>query len=555
MRMKGRKAIRSFLAAGAAFLSAQASADATLRSPLIPGQSCLDPTDPGGGAAATQQPPPVLVEGLGYAGLEADSTNPEARAWFTQGVRLIWAFDETEAVRAFEEAQRLDPACAMCFLGEAWARGPTINLRPRTEELEASRTAARRALALSGRLSPRDRLLVDGMMLRTRDGAEFSSEAYARFMERAAQRMPEDDTLAILAADARMQISRSMRPGSLSQRLLERVLTRNPDHGGAIHFYIHLTDWTDEQHLAEPYADRLARIAPAASHLVHMPSHTFYGVGRYQDAAATNVAAVAADSAYTARVRPPRSDYRFYLNRHNMHFAIESALARGDAATATEMSRQYREVYLGENPEQASRILGSAAWYTQGLHDDVESVLAIPEPTAAIDRALRHYARGEALARRGDGPAVAAEAAGIAALREGTAAPELGESGAKLAEIFQHILEGRAAMLGNRPAAAETAYRRAMQAQLRADFGFDPPLFWYSARRSLAAALLARGDARGARRQLEASLRHWPNDPVALYALSQAERALGNAEAAEASLARARTIWAGDLSSLPLARI
>jgi tetratricopeptide (TPR) repeat protein len=559
MRVKGRKAIRMLLAAGAAFLSAQASADATLRSPLIPGESCLDPTSLGGGTGADRQPPPVLVEGLGYAGLEPDSTNPEARAWFAQGVRLIWAFDETEAVRAFQEAQRLDPACAMCFLGEAWARGPTINLRPRTEELEASRTAARRALALSelsGRLLPRDRLLVEGMVLRTREGAAFSSEAYARFMERAAQRMPEDDTLAILAADARMQVSRSMRPGSLSQRLLERVLARNPDHGGAIHFYIHLTDWTDEQHLAEPHADRLARIAPAASHLVHMPSHTFYGVGRYQDAAATNVAAVAADSAYTARVRPPQSDYRFYLNRHNMHFAIESALARGDAATATEMSRRYREVYLGDNADdRGARILGSATWYTQGLHDDVEAVLALPEPTVAIDRVLRHYARGEALGRRGDGAAVAAEAAGIAALRTGTAAPELDASATKLAEILQYVLEGRAAMLDNRHAAAEAAYRRAMQAQLRADFGFDPPLFWYSARRSLGAALLARGDARGARRQLEASLRHWPNDPLALYALSQTERALGNAAAAEAHLARARAIWAGDLAELPLARL
>lgn len=552
--MRFKTAIQFLFATGAAALSAQASADATLRSPLIAGQSCLDPAAPGA-EGGTAQPPTVLVEGLGYAGLEPDSDNAEARAWFAQGVRLIWAFDEAEAVRAFQEAQRRDPDCAMCFLGEAWARGPTINLQPRTEELEAARTAAQRARALAQRLSPRDRMLVDAMVLRTREGAGFSNEAYARFMERAAARMPEDDTIAILAADARMQISRSMRPGSLSQRLLERVLARNPDHGGAIHLYIHLTDWTDEQHLAEPHADRLARIAPAASHLVHMPSHTFYGVGRYQDAAATNVAAVAADSAYTARVRPPRSDYRFYLNRHNMHFAIESALARGDAATATEMSRQYRETYLGEAPEQASRVLGSATWYTQGLHGDIDTVLALPEPTAAIDRVLRHYARGEALARRGDGAAVTAEAAGIAVLRQGIAAPELGASGARLAEIFQHVLEGRAAMLGDRPAAAETAYRRAMQAQLRADFGFDPPLFWYSVRRSLAAALLARGDAQSARHQLQASLRHWPNDPLALFALSQAERALGNAEAAETSLTRARSIWAGDLADLPLARL
>ena len=79
-------------------------------------------------------------------------TNPEARAWFAQGVRLIWAFDEVEAIRAFQQAQRLDPTCALCHFGEAWARGPTINLQPRTDELVAARAAARRALALVDRL-------------------------------------------------------------------------------------------------------------------------------------------------------------------------------------------------------------------------------------------------------------------------------------------------------------------------------------------------------------------------------------------------------------------
>ena len=87
----------------------------------------------------------MLMDGLGYAGIEADSDNAEAKAWFAQGVRLIWAFDEAEAIRAFQQAQRLDPNCALCFFGEAWARGPTINLQPRTEELAAARTAAQRA--------------------------------------------------------------------------------------------------------------------------------------------------------------------------------------------------------------------------------------------------------------------------------------------------------------------------------------------------------------------------------------------------------------------------
>lgn len=102
---------------------------------------------------------------------------------------------------------------------------------------------------------------------------------------------------------------------------------------------------------------------------------------------------------------------------------------------------------------------------------------------------------------------------------------------------------------------ASIAYRRAMEAQNAADFGMDPPLFWYSVRRSLAAALLAGGDALGARNQLHASLRRWPNDPLALYALSLADRALGDASSADGNLARARAVWAGEVTQVPLERI
>jgi hypothetical protein len=541
-------------ALGATALSAGEARDATRRAPLLPAESCAFPVadeakrTPGGEG-------PRLMAGLGYAGIAADSENGEARAWFAQGVRLIWAFDEAEAIRAFRRAQAIDPNCALCFFGEAWARGPTINLQPRTEELAAARTAAERALALSDGLSRRDRLLVRGMALRTRAGPAFSNAAYADFMERAARRMPDDDTLAVMAADARMVTSHGMRPGSPTQRLLERVLARNPDHSGAIHFYIHLTDWTDEQRLAEPYADRLGRLAPAASHLVHMPSHTYYGVGRYRDAAAVNVAAIAADTRFVDKMRPAPSFYRTGLLRHNMQFAINSALAQGDGATALSVSDQYRVQYLTGDVNPGSRLLGSATYYSLGLYAPVDAVLAAPEPAHALDKAMRHYARGEALARRGDAGAVRAEAAAIAAIRGGTQAPSLGQGGSALAEIFQHVLEGRAAMLARDPAAAATAYRAAMDRQLAAGFGFDPPLFWYSVRRSLAAAQIASGDMAGAREQLLASLRRWPNDPLSLYALSLAERGLGAGAAADAALAQARAGWSGDITSVPLARI
>lgn len=553
-RLAGRRIALLAAALGATALSAQNAGDATRRTPRIANESCLS-TDAEAPPRPADAAPPVLIEGLGFAGIEADSDNQEARAWFAQGVRLVWAFDEAEAIRAFRQAQILDPTCAMCFFGEAWARGPTINLRPRTDELAAARTAARRALALSEGLGERDRTLIRGMALRTRDGAQFSNAAYASFMESAALRLPEDDTLSVMAADARMVAADDMRPGSLSQRLLERVLARNPDHSGAIHFYIHLSDWIDRQHLAVPHAERLGQIAPAASHLVHMPSHSFYGVGRYRDAAAVNVAAIAADRLYAERVRPPRSDYRWALLRHNMQFAINSALARGDAETALSVSDQYRAAYLARDVDAGSRILGSATYYSRGLHDPVADVLAMAEPDHAFDKAMRHYARGEALARRGDAAAVRSEAAAIARIRDGAQAPALGRGGSPLAEIFQRVLEGRAAMLAGDHRAAASAYRKAMERQLASRFGNDPPLFWYSIRRSLAAAMIAGGDHEGARRQLFASLRRWPNDPLALYALSLAERGLGEGPSADRNLARAQAVWAGEVTEVPLTRI
>jgi tetratricopeptide (TPR) repeat protein len=552
-------------ALGVAAWPATASRDATLMRPAeLPDAECIgfiggqEATGGTTAATTTTQTPPVLMEGLGFAGLEPDSQNAEARAWFAQGVRLIWAFDEVEAIRAFQQAQRLDPNCAMCFLGEAWARGPTINLQPRTDELAAARTAAQRAKALGANLSARDRILVEAMMLRTGPGNAFRNAAYASFMETQALRHPDDDLLNIMAADARMitwDEDNEPRPGNLAQRFLERVLARNPDHGGAIHYYIHLTDWIDRQHLAVPYAERLGRVAPAASHLVHMPSHTFYGVGRYADAARVNVLAVAADQAFRTRARPAASDYRFGLNAHNMHFAIESALARGDGETAQSVSRQYRETYMSGPRDNRTAMLGTATYYTLGLHGEVGAVLARAMPEHVFDKVQLHYARGEALARRGDAAGVRAEAAAIAALREGRESPALVRNSGKLAEVFQHVLEGRAAMLANNPAAAQTAYRRAMEVQLAAGWGSDPPLYWYSVRRSLAAATLAAGDARGAREQIYASLRRWPNDALALYVLSQADRAAGDTASAERNLARARALWASDVTQVPLARI
>jgi tetratricopeptide (TPR) repeat protein len=557
MRLARRHAIAA-AALAAASISAQAGQGSDRPAPPEPtAQGCSALVAPTKQAEAPTAPP-VLVEGLGYAGIVPDTANGEARRWFEQGVRLIWAYDEVEAIRSFEQAQKLDPACALCAWGEAWARGPTLNLRPRTEEHGAAAAAISRASALKAKLGERDRALVEAMQLRIGKGNEFRSRRYMRAMAKLAARFPGDDAVLVIAADAHMLGARNPQEGAPAQTFLETVLRRNYDHSGAIHLYIHLTDFIDKQKLAEPYAERLGRLAPAASHLVHMPSHTFYGVGRYADAAKVNLAALDADNAYARRVRPPKSDYRNGLYGHNTHFIIESSLMRGDGATALRIADHFAERFPAEADTGFRPVARAATWYAYGLHADPAKVLAMAEPKGkqALMRAMRHYARGEALARKGDASGVKAEAAALTAF---LASPDARTIGLKPAEalvsVVLKVLEGRAAMIESRFADASAAYREGMVLQGKAGFAMDPPPFWYSVRRSLGAAMLAAGDADGARLQLLETLKDWPDDPLALYTLARAEKALGRADEAQAHMTRARSAWSGNIELMPLARI
>lgn len=544
-------AVAALLAAGA--LPAAAGAGQDLKGdPLAQTGACVVP---GAQAALPSAAKPVLVQGLGFSGITPDTADPEARRWFDQGVALIWAFDEAEAVRAFHEAQRIAPDCALCFWGEAWARGPTINLTDRPEELAAAKKAADRAAALSADLPPRDKALVDAIRLRASGDGAFRKADYARAMLALASRHPGDDTVATMAADAWMTDADwdRIEPGSPAQMLLEGVLARNPDHSGAIHFYIHLTDAIDRQKLAEPYADRLGGIAPAASHLVHMPSHTFFGVGRYGDAMQVNLAALAAGRRYDAAVTPPPTDYRTGLMGHNAHFVMQSGLMHGDMASALAGAREFATSFPDGGPPYAA-LLHAATFVVHGIGG-----ATMPDPgRSPLMKAAAAYGLGERAARAGDVVGVRRQAAAVRAalrMRDFPLVGAGGKEGRAYAEIAALVLDGRAHMLAGNPRKAASAFRRATQIQQGADFGFDPPAWWFPVRRSLGAATLAAGDARGARLQLLASLRRWPQDPLALWALSQAEAKRGDAAAAAAALAAAKKGWAGDVEQVPLSAI
>ena len=515
----------------------------------------------GGGSAPAK---PFRLKNFNYdTKLQADTANAEAQAWFQQGLRLVWAYDEAEAIRNFREAQRLDPGCALCHWGEALARAPTRNLQPPYVDVDAASAAAQRALARAGKLAPRDRGLVNAIVTRApASGSAFDDEGYVRAMAALAEQFPGEDAVLVLASDAQIvRWAATVAPLQQAQSWLETVLRRNPQHKAAIHFYIHLSDIVGRPTLALSYADRLADSGAGASHLIHMASHTYYNNGRFADAVAANRKAIDAYGDYEKQ-GPVFSAYRRYLYAHDHHYAIEAALMRGDARNAIEVADLFNDRFQAKDPLFRIRAAHYAApYFAYGRHAPVQAVLAMRPPATgwsgdvhALAKAAWHYARGEAHARNNDAARVSEEARAIAALLDGPDGRALGPEGNALSIIAQNVLEGRAAMLRGDFAAAVTAYRAAMVEQGDAGLQFDPPPFWYGVRSSLAAAMLKAGDAEGAKRQLLASLGMFQEDGIALWSLGLTEFQLGNPDAGKAYQARAQRAWAGEsLDRMPIA--
>ena len=257
----------------------------------------------------------VMVEGFGSDGFVIDTQNPQAQAWFDHGVRLRWAFEHSESVRAFRKARLLDPSCAMCAWGEAWAIGPNLNGGGTDDQsIATGLRVAREARRLTRNATPVQRQMIDALIQRYSGREATRGQRFARSMDRLARNNPADIGLASITADAWMlnaeewwdEDGKAADPGiTRAMGLLEGALALSPDNPAAIHLYIHLTEWSDDPHKAIPYGERLALLAPGASHLVHMPSHTFYRVGRYREAMRSNVNAVALDKRYVVLATPP----------------------------------------------------------------------------------------------------------------------------------------------------------------------------------------------------------------------------------------------------------
>jgi tetratricopeptide (TPR) repeat protein len=515
-----------------------------------------------------------LYDDLGNLSYPITTHHELAQRYFDQGLRLTYAFNHGEALRAFREAQQHAPECAMCYWGEALVLGPNINAPMDAAAIKPAVAALAKAQQLAAQTTPREQALIQALAKRYADDPKADraalNRAYADAMAEVANRFPEDQEIAVFYIDAIMNVSpwdyweadATTPKGQIGEaiQVAERVLATNPDHPGAIHLYIHLTEASAHPERAERYADRLAHLMPGAGHLVHMPSHTFFRVGRYHDSAETNKAAVQADEAYLAKAEAEKI-YAYGYYPHNIHFVLASAQMAGDRATALEYAKRLENKIPDAFAAQVgwAQAIKTAPYYAHAQLSEPDTILALPDPgnRFPLVRAMWHYARGVAFAAKGEVDQARGEAAKIAELNHKTDFSYLLEwavPAPDLLSLARHVIEGRIAQAQDDLEGVIKEFQIAVSIQDSLSYT-EPPYWYYPVRQSLGAALLQAGRAEDAERMFEQSLEQFPKSGWSLYGLMKAQQAQGKTDAAKATEQRFQQAWAGAPEALVLKRL
>ncbi|WP_036019189.1 tetratricopeptide repeat protein [Bradyrhizobium sp. WSM1743] len=524
--------------------------------------------------AFTDTEPPLWID-IGSITWKITTANERAQAYFDQGLRLAFAFNYDEARRAFRMAQKLDPDCAMCFWGEALVLGPNINLPMPEDAAGPAYAAAQKAKALAGKASPREQALIGALAARYGSDPKAAraafDAAYAVEMAKVAKRFADDDEIATLYAEAVMDISpwdywkpggREAKPQSVSiVPTLERVLARNPNHAGAIHLYIHAVEASDRPKRAEPYADRLRGAIPGAGHLVHMPSHIYYRVGRYLDALEDNKTAVKVDEKYLAETNAPMGVYRLGYYPHNVHFVMASAQMAGDGPTVIAAAEKLGQLIPTEAAKGIAMVqpVKAAPYFAHAQFSTPETILALPDPGDAIPyvKAMWLYGRGVALAANRDFAGATAAASAIETIERTADFKLLKDSGVPAQEVLRIA---RTVVLA-RVAQAKGDYRTAIirfdrAAALQDELAYtEPPYWYYPIRQSLAAALLQAGRYAEAERQFQRALSRAPANGWSYYGLAELHKSRGDGAAARKAEADLARTWIGDRKLLQISNL
>lgn len=495
---------------------------------------------------------PLYSKGLGSYQWKISTRSAEAQKYFNQGVQLMYAFATDDAARSFREAWKRDSTCAICYWGEAWAWGPYLNEAMAKDDPPR----AYRAAQLASRYAPthaskREQTLIATMAVRYREQQDSVlrkqlDSVYARSLESAWKTNRNDAEIATMYGEALMLLEprrgywlRTKPSIRQIHDVLEYTLRRDITHPGACHLYIHATESSEIPEKAQACAAHLGHAVPGASHLNHMPSHTYNRVGRWGDAVKANVEAWHSDQA-----AKENEGFAIYPS-HNLHMLLYAASYDGQGAVADQAARDYADVT--RSPADSGQP--SRGGLFRGLvlvrFGRWAEVLPLPQPAGnAIGRGQWAFSRGYAHLRLGNIDSARVMLTLLDSLKSvgndsikfrGHSANELlGITGGILrAELFRH-----AGQIDSAISSAEAAVR------LEDGMTYDEPEpLPFTPRHWLGALLLEAKRPADAQKVYEADLVKHPNNGWSLLGLASAQRAQGNMGAAAAGDRHFDEVW------------
>jgi tetratricopeptide (TPR) repeat protein len=477
-----------------------------------------------------------LIPGLGSLHHPVSTKHLRAQRFFNQGLTLIYAFNHDAAYRSFQRAAELDPQLAMAYWGMALALGSNINKEITSDEEYKAYDLAQKALTLSSKATKQERACIEALTKRYSNERHFDDKklnlAYSNAMRNVVREYPDDLDAATLFAESLMNLNPwkqwtlegSPNAGTLEAvHTLESTLRRDPQHIGANHYYIHVMEGSTKPEYALMSARRLPALAPAAGHLIHMPSHIYYLLGDYQAAVDSNLKAIRADRAYIQEYGMSGTYPAHYLG-HNFDMLTRAYSMQGRfkeaKRTADELAGFYAPYYTSM-PELEFRMLIPTLFVLQRFRR-WEEILDLSKPPVemAITTAMWRAARGMAYAALGDvTKALRERQYFLEMLKKIPAEATFGLNSAhKIFEIEDNLLEAKIAQAEEDNEQVRHFLERAVAEEDSTAYD-DPPDWYYPIRESLGGQLLRERRYQEAEQVFRKSLDKFPRNGRALFGL------------------------------------
>lgn len=535
-------------------------------------------------------PASIHMTGIGNSRLTITAT-PEAQVWFDQGLSLLHDFWDYESERAFEQGVRVDPNCAMCYWG--------LYQAPMFRKGEPNRYTAQ-ALANAVRLKPKvsrhEQLYIDAttaadQAVQAAEPGDKPDESKEIAIWREIVKDYPDDLQAklFLAGTLHDGYDDDGQPRKGQREaiaLIQQVLQARPDDSAANHYWIHAVEASPHPEQAIGSAAKLAGLAPASGHMVHMPGHIYYRTGDYTDAERWFAQSTAVEEKYQREQHVAVDNDWNYV--HNLMYAIANLMEEGKMREATALSAKVPAargefeptLYIQSPRDDMSRIdiLLPVALRT-GDWQAVLGMLKASHPETKFDNLsflagqLEHFATGMQAAETGDIAAAQAASDRLDAdlwrlsqrvhdappeKKPAVTAPAMAvvmpdaKPGPMLGNLSVMSLELRATILAAKKQLPDAQKFFAQAAHEEKDLGYrEPPIYIRPVGETGGAALLRAGDAAGAHAAYAAALKERPNSGFSLYGMAQASEAAGNPAAAREEYVKFLEAWKNADSDRP----